>query len=187
MICLAALSQEFVSPNPYVEDLRDLEFERVQEEWVYQLHVVRRLEDVIPSSQVKIIKRLRCKDYDCREAATDDLVSLGRKGFRAAFWGSKMNPLLLDDRGYSIYAEVVEHCKAVLSSFYRCARCGGSGMCPSCTNTPVKYWRLQVLCYPTKSAHPCTVCDGTGDIRFVNRSGDISERDFFKYATRPNQ
>lgn len=98
----------------------DVEFRIAQEEFVRATGTIHDLDQVIPSVDARMIRRLGCEHFDCREAASKDIAAEGPRMFKALVWG-----------GWHKDAEIASRCDLLMDLLTHkpCQRCSGTGQC----------------------------------------------------------
>lgn len=141
--------------------VQDMEFKRIQIEWIASTKTVGNLEHVLPWRQALLIRSLGCEHGDCRALARDELSRLGHEAFDALVWGTRMK-----DR------EIAYVSTALLNCLYLCSDCNGLG---EVDVPPAKEvgWILGDQEFEDDEGgwggggiRTCQQCDGTGDARY---------------------
>lgn len=147
--------------------VRDLEFTRIEIEWVASTGTVRDLNKVLPRRQADLIRQLNCDHYTCRRLAFDELSRMGDEAIPALCWGLRIKS-----------AEVQDACKRLLSPLFLCRNCDGTGECQGCKGLPVG--DPDACPFQCDWSRRCRTCDGAGDLRLRRIHSDLyEERDFF--------
>lgn len=114
----------------------DREFAVAVESSIHRFGTIRSYDQVLTTKHARLIRRLGCGHYDCRQDAAEHLTDEGEKAFRALLWGA-----------WSADREVAARCRAISRQrWYLCSNCNGNGE---------GGW----------AGTPCYGCGGTGDTR----------------------
>lgn len=133
---------------------RELEWERLQVEWIASTETVTSLEDVMPTRQAELVRLLGDKRYVVRLLASEELQRQGKQASGALAWGMRCK-----DR------EIADAAGQLRGLLYVCQHCMGGGICPACVATRDGEWPRPDC--PENCAWPwaCVVCSGSGDVR----------------------
>lgn len=124
-------------------EVADLEFTRIQIEWIAATGVVRDFEQVLPRRQAMLLRSLGCEHHNCRTLARDELEDMEHDASMALCWGMRAKD-----------PAIAMACRTLYGRLCRCNECNGSGQ------VYIKYSD-----YWTR----CVVCGGLGDHRLVKR------------------
>jgi hypothetical protein len=119
MISLLAAVLLLQNPMPEGElfdNARDLDFDRVQTQWVAEAAGVHDLDRVLDERHALLIRCLGSKTYDARKLATLILTEEKERAIPALMWGT-----------LSKDAEIARKCEVLLYRFYICVACDGAG------------------------------------------------------------
>lgn len=103
-----------------IED-HDARFAVLQESWIHDQNRVKQFTAVLTESDCRLLNRLACGHYDCRNAASVDAAQLGPRALRMLAWGQ-----------WSRDAEQASRCRKLLTILADCPTCYGSKQCPDC-------------------------------------------------------
>ncbi len=157
------------------ENVLDMEFTRIQEEWLWENDLVLGMKRAIALEDCKLVRKLGCPSWMCRDEASAELRKRGLSAIRIVFWGTKEHD-----------QEIVLRSKNILNRMYACQHCKGTGRCPACGGSGSCQMEH---CNWTGE---CRACDGAGDYRFwVYRDTNTDDgyvkvrRDMFREKQNP--
>ncbi len=130
-------------------DVREMEFERVQSEWVAELYHPDQILDVLPIP----FHYLFSNRYKARQNARKAIHDMRYGMLRYLVLASK-HP----DPNLHMMAE------SLLRDLYNCESCNGTGTCPVEHKTQEEYHACRLCSYLGR----CKVCEGSGDIRYIH-------------------
>lgn len=134
--------------------VQDMEFDRIQIEWIASTKTVTNLEHVLPQNHAFLIRSLGCEHYGCRVLAREELSRLKFEAFDALVWGTRVNDF-----------EISSASLLLLNQLYICPHCDGSGevSVPDMPQIPDgDDWDDGGPVNRT-----CLHCTGTGDTRYI--------------------
>lgn len=144
--------------------IQDIEFSRVQVEWIASTGTVHNLEDVLPRRQALLLRQLDCDHWECRELARDELASLETDALDTLCWGTRLKR-----------PEVVQQSERLIDLLCVCDECGGTGVCSTC-------WGLAKFTCKAECdwSRRCMKCKGAIDLRYRRTAwGEIERIDVF--------
>lgn len=142
-------------PNAELDRVRDLEFRRVEAEWVASLvppwEFDRAVDRALDWRDAELLRALDAPRYGTRRLAADLLARRGDDAWDVLCWGS-LDPT---------HPAVSNTCRRLMRRLYLCRDCRGSGVCTVCKGAV----RRRAFC-PAKCdyARRCRSCDGTGNL-----------------------
>jgi hypothetical protein len=147
VLALSLLSQvPDAAPTKLPPRVTDLIFARAQEDWLYRTRRFHDLDHVLPTRDARLVRRLGCARWECREDAEADLATQGDKAARAILWGCKVRD-----------PEIRDRCARLWDRLFRCERCNGAGQIKTRTEWGDDWWS------------GCERCGGSGDFRYEMR------------------
>ncbi len=96
-----------------VPSIQDMEFERIQIEWIAEQRTVHSLDEVLPWREAALIRQLDNNDPECRLLVEDELYRMGPKALTALLWGKRLNKK----------PHIVHMCNLLLGELYICPKC----------------------------------------------------------------
>jgi hypothetical protein len=93
-------------------------FRLAVESFIHGTGRVHDLDQILPRSHARIVRRLGCEHFECRADAERDLAGLDMIGFRAVVWGR-----------WSTDAEIANRCDRLMN-YLVCPSCDGTDRCP---------------------------------------------------------
>lgn len=130
---------------------RELEWERLQVDWIAETGTVKSLEDVLTTHEAELVRLLGDPRYAVRALARDELRRMGRDASLALAWGARLKD-----------QEISSTSRLLRELLYVCRRCEGTGKCP-CDHGKNHELRCGDGC--SWNGY-CVVCEGSGDVRW---------------------
>ena len=115
-ISIAASLAVMLAATQAASPLDDRDFLVAVESSIHRFRVARSYDQVLTPKHARLIRRLGCGRYDCRQDAEDQFRSEGNKAFRALLWGT-----------WSADREIAARCRAISKRWYLCPTCNGTG------------------------------------------------------------
>lgn len=144
---LAFVAAALIAQDSSFARTKDLLFAQAQEDFIYATRTVHDLDQVLDGKHARLIRRLGCERFECRDDAAAELASEGDRAARAILWGRRMRD-----------PEIRDRCGKLWDRLFRCPKCQGSG---AIEETSVQGWSFGPI--------DCNGCDATGDLRYERR------------------
>lgn len=92
----------------------DLEFRRIQVEWMADSGAIHDFDQVLGRREAALLRSLGCEHGNCREVAEDTLAGMGNRAADAIFWGIRAKD-----------PDVAQRCRRLMARLFSCRACAG--------------------------------------------------------------